>query len=203
MKKILYILLISFFVITISGCKSDNDKASTNSAPPDPPLGTGGLPAEAYPPATITIDYLLNIVNDYLGTNEDGSIIFDKEYVQKIDALPVSESEPFIDDDVIYIFKEHDNEIALFANSKSDCFTRGYLRMLYYDELTEYYMVTFAGAFAAVLEPNEFDNMLNAIMPTEYIEEYTDEYVAQTYSGEFWTFSYNRGIVNIAPKDPQ
>ena len=170
-------------VLFFTGCSYNKPSPS--------PVKTFEMPAEASPPDAMTVNELLYIVNELLGYEDESKKRFKKEDAEVFN-LPASPERT----EVLYLFMVGDLEIGLFADSERDGVISAYVRMLFDYAMVEAYMMSFAGAFLAALEPNEYEKMLLSVVPADD----DDPAESKTAYGEFWRVRYAKSLMNILPR---
>jgi hypothetical protein len=186
MKKTLCAVLALATLITCASCAPSSAKISAHT-----PQKRVELPTRPAPPDTLSIDELLNIVNTAL--EYDGDEAFDKGNANILDE-PVSDE----DDDVYYLFERDDVEIALVASRDTLCLTGAYFRALvWYDEISGLDSMEFyAAAFLMALEPERYESMLAAALPSDGDAPEEDVKIG---AGDAWSVTFREGLMNILP----
>jgi len=180
MKRALCLAFCVLLVLSFTGCR---DK---------PPAKTFEMPTAASPPNVMTTDEILYIVNELLGYEDENKKRFMREDAEVFN-VPV----PPEGTEVLYLFLLGNLEVGLFADSEKDRILSAYVRALFDDPTVAVHMMSFAGAFLAALEPNEYEKMLSSAMPAS-VEDLDKSEAA---FGEFWRVLYARNLVTIISRE--
>ena len=210
MKKAMFIFLAFAMVLTVAGCKK-GPAAPTSELPTGQPKEIPmEVPTAASETNTMPIEELLAIVNTALESDEEGNTVFRLEDAEAME-IPS-------DNEVLYVFSKADCEIVLFASYDAGNFLQAYFRTEYSNEISQAYMLSFAGVFLMALEPKEYENMLLTVAPFLADEEGAEPKIEEEASGEdeedhvhsfeegvscegeHWTLTYRSDLVNINPR---
>ena len=206
MRKVLCLILSLALVIAVAGCKNDYGGSSADVETVVPLIPTPDhipdLPTNASPTNTLPVTELLAIVNAAFEQAEDGYAVFDLADAEVFDFADSNE--------VVYVFDLADVQTALFVEMETGFFKEAYCMTSVETETARAYMASFAGAILMALEPNEYVNMLVAVVPESYRNEADDnpehdhaedDIEGKSCDGEFWTLTYHSVIMNISPKN--
>jgi hypothetical protein len=188
MRKVMCILLILAVFASVSACVGED--VPEPYSPEEVPV----LPEHAVLPNTMLIDDFFVAVNSLIDFEEGYE--FDRQFAEIFD-VPISED----DNEVLYIIDMLGFEVVLVADRDTDALLLGYLRMSRHETVFALNMLSTAGAFMMVLEPNEYEDMLLEVIPLDGNDDFweTGHLDARISTGEVWTIMNQGSLVNFFP----